>query len=337
MSDANQEIRDVLRAFALSEDAATTVLKDDEDSLVLLVGAEAVLKKRRRPDSSKQSQQAKIARLEAAAELEAILSRPEHNALCPAPLSLSATTSGDSKISRVFRFVNHDDDDGDSLWTASRYVANQPVFDWLDEPKMWTDAQARSAGRLLARLHGAVGFGLSSLPEEGAAHSLETLSAAFEKGLVDNALTMQQLEKELGLKDVATTARANIAWSVDKLQNVNAKAAAWGLVHGDFHPGNVLFDGDKALCVIDMDYAYCGQPSFDLAYACITFGQDRAQALVEGYFGGPPELDQWHKTEQFLPLAAAWILLWCFDNWQSKSFAGRLSNVAKLAIGALIQ
>lgn len=43
------------------------------------------------------------------------------------------------------------------------------------------------------------------------------------------------------------------------------------IIHGDFHPGNVLFDNQKAAVLLDFEYASVGSPLVDLAYACVMF------------------------------------------------------------------
>jgi len=53
-------------------------------------------------------------------------------------------------------------------------------------------------------------------------------------------------------------------------------------IHGDWHPGNMLFQGDRLAAVIDYDTARLGQRVLDLASAALQF------ALTAG---GPP--DQW--------------------------------------------
>ncbi|HEY4864435.1 MAG TPA: phosphotransferase [Candidatus Dormibacteraeota bacterium] len=37
-----------------------------------------------------------------------------------------------------------------------------------------------------------------------------------------------------------------------------------GLVHGDFHYGNLLFDGSRVTSVLDWEIAHVGQPLIDL-------------------------------------------------------------------------
>lgn len=49
-------------------------------------------------------------------------------------------------------------------------------------------------------------------------------------------------------------------------------AAQW--VHGDYHPGNVLFTGDAVSGVVDFDDCGVASPAVDLAVALYTFSRD---------------------------------------------------------------
>jgi aminoglycoside phosphotransferase (APT) family kinase protein len=40
------------------------------------------------------------------------------------------------------------------------------------------------------------------------------------------------------------------------------------LVHGDYRTGNVLFEGDRISGVLDWEFARCGDPMWDLGWAC---------------------------------------------------------------------
>ncbi len=57
------------------------------------------------------------------------------------------------------------------------------------------------------------------------------------------------------------------------------KSATPLLLHGDYHPGNVLFfrdeTGTKAVRVVDLDYLRRGHPFFDLGYGLIMFARSQ--------------------------------------------------------------
>lgn len=73
-----------------------------------------------------------------------------------------------------------------------------------------------------------------------------------------------------------------------------------GLCHGDFHIGNVLFDGHRATGIVDWDSARLTDPRTDLAYAAMDLaiigGLDVGDALIREYeaLKGPvPDRDWW--------------------------------------------
>lgn len=63
-------------------------------------------------------------------------------------------------------------------------------------------------------------------------------------------------------------------------------------IHGDFHPGNVLFKSASLVAVLDLDYCRIGNLRDDLAYGAALFGlnianasysQEKAEAFWKGY------------------------------------------------------
>lgn len=75
------------------------------------------------------------------------------------------------------------------------------------------------------------------------------------------------------------------------------------LVHGDFHVGNVLYDGRHPTGIVDWDHAHVADPRSDLAYAAMDLhllaGPDAADAFLAAH------------AELRGPLAdAAWWRLW---------------------------
>jgi aminoglycoside phosphotransferase (APT) family kinase protein len=73
-----------------------------------------------------------------------------------------------------------------------------------------------------------------------------------------------------------------------------------GLTHGDFHIGNVLFDGNRVAGIVDWDGAALSDPRADVAYAAMDLaiigGLDVADTFLAEYeaLRGPvSELDWW--------------------------------------------
>jgi aminoglycoside phosphotransferase (APT) family kinase protein len=63
------------------------------------------------------------------------------------------------------------------------------------------------------------------------------------------------------------------------------------LVHGDYHFGNMLFDGGRVAAVVDWEIAQLGQPLLDLC--CISLSHVAADSVREMY-GADPDDYRWY-------------------------------------------
>jgi aminoglycoside phosphotransferase (APT) family kinase protein len=63
------------------------------------------------------------------------------------------------------------------------------------------------------------------------------------------------------------------------------------LVHGDYHFGNMLFDGGRVAAVVDWEIAQLGQPLLDLC--CISLSHVSAESVREMY-GADPNDYRWY-------------------------------------------
>jgi aminoglycoside phosphotransferase (APT) family kinase protein len=91
------------------------------------------------------------------------------------------------------------------------------------------------------------------------------------------------------------------------------------LCHGDFHIGNVLFDGPHATAIVDWDSALLADPRMDLAYAAMDLaifgGLDLADAFLDAYASlrGPITDRHWwclRATTTTWNNVAAWLPGW---------------------------
>jgi aminoglycoside phosphotransferase (APT) family kinase protein len=64
------------------------------------------------------------------------------------------------------------------------------------------------------------------------------------------------------------------------------------LVHGDYHFGNMLFDGGRVAAVVDWEIAQLGQPLLDLC--CISLSHVSAESVREMY-GADPNDYRWYR------------------------------------------
>lgn len=214
-------------------------------------------------------------------------------------------------------------------WTVSEYLANGPAFNWLAVAPDWTNEQAKSAGELLAKLHCA------------GRHAKEKLTGAERHQLASLLPNLPDLIGRTFTDAADAYLHKTILDAVSALSS-GTKSALSGaeelIVHGDFHPGNVLFAGQAAVAAIDLDYAHLEHPLYDLAYALLMYAPtadtaDRAASFITGYGGHfessaqePPCLlptvaqalasargectDAASMFEQYSVVAASLILLW---------------------------
>jgi aminoglycoside phosphotransferase (APT) family kinase protein len=88
----------------------------------------------------------------------------------------------------------------------------------------------------------------------------ETPGEAVER--VAGRVNALKWEPEPILADAIGWMRANLPCS-----------ARHTLVHGDYRTGNMLFDGDRISGVLDWEFARCGDPMWDLGWACASANQ----------------------------------------------------------------
>jgi aminoglycoside phosphotransferase (APT) family kinase protein len=130
---------------------------------------------------------------------------------------------------------------------------------------------------LLERLPGsadAVAY-LRAAPELGRARTLDLARAAAELHAVRPAL--DGVEVEVDEPQVALWYRQFLAarlephpglgWLFDWLDDRQVTPMRPVLVHGDYRPGNVLYEGGRIVGLLDWEMAHLGHPAEDLAWA----------------------------------------------------------------------
>jgi aminoglycoside phosphotransferase (APT) family kinase protein len=73
------------------------------------------------------------------------------------------------------------------------------------------------------------------------------------------------------------------------------------LVHGDYHFGNMLFDGGRVAAVVDWEIAQLGQPLLDLC--CLSLSHVSADSVRELY-GADPDDYRWYLALTYYKYAA---------------------------------
>ena len=82
------------------------------------------------------------------------------------------------------------------------------------------------------------------------------------------------------------------------------------LLHGDYHVGNIIEGKNEVLWVIDWTYNLIGDPIEDFARIFVSANKspEFAKGQIDGYFGGNPPLDFWHRLKMYAALQQLEIL-----------------------------
>jgi len=133
------------------------------------------------------------------------------------------------------------------------------LFVFIDgTPYARTPEQARSSGALLAEMH----------------NEMNTIETSFapvvEPGVVDLARAQR-----VSLADDAQPDTARILGFAHESHELNARPR--GIVHGDWHPGNMIYDEDEIIAACDFDNTRIGSRDRELAQALVYFSSRRAE------------------------------------------------------------
>jgi len=163
----------------------------------------------------------------------------------------------------------------DRLWTVNRFLDDHPKFDWT-RPS-WPVETCVNAASGLAQFHLA---GYRLLKRSTSAQSqfflpqINTFTTKFDEAI--GQLTNVSDVAASGLQQFnESTAwlRDEVASTMKLLQGTHSGSfAPPTVVHGDYHAGNTLFQGDRLIAIVDLSYVHLGSPLYDLGYATVMFG-----------------------------------------------------------------
>jgi Ser/Thr protein kinase RdoA (MazF antagonist) len=202
----------------------------------------------------------------------------------------------------------------------TKFISASPVYDWREAT--WGDALALHGGEALARLHNHLsglsieemktwGYDVADAPPSlanrgrvGVGSVRSRIHNWLESAIADfcsrNAATLadhsertiaaesQQLDQTVCrvLLDRKQRWMSLLDDSEAHLQRF-PQAEKTVMIHGDFHPGNALWDEEKVLAIIDFENSHLEHPLYDVAYSIIMFSSrwHRAVAFRSGPFG----------------------------------------------------
>jgi len=204
----------------------------------------------------------------------------------------------------------------DEYFSVHPFIDADPPSDWMKNAPLSTE-KLHLAGAELAQFHDGCRRAQKALPaswQNQARPWLPQLQNSLNEAL---SKAEQRLPADDPIGKLAATGgqkiRRNLASCLAKLQSEQHERI---LIHGDYHPGNVLWRLGRIVAVLDFDYVQLGWPGYDVAYAAYMFGRDfqspgipHAGALSsfsEGYGIDPAAIDAF----KLLPpvLVGYWLL-----------------------------
>ncbi len=237
---------------------------------------------------------------------------------------------------------------GGSKWSLFEFIESDPPFDWTDPT--WTPEHCLAAGSTLAMLHS---HGRAIFEEHRRNDSVgrlasivPTLPAYMRSGIEALTLCPEHDSACHGLDGTWLYSKASTL-SARIISSEERQGVAPVLVHGDYHPGNLLFRNKQVVGVLDFEYAHFESPLFDLGYAALFFCTEKhpvsaadsrllkrkhCNSLIEGYLHSAVEIGLQPELTSLLGAADSnlgWLLpyieLGCFltVNWILQQLAAR--------------
>ncbi len=153
-------------------------------------------------------------------------------------------------------------------WSLYLFVSSDQPFDWT-QPN-WDSDICLSAGRALAQLHffSKLSLDLTAGWEESHSPAVHDQLVCHLASALAKLPSQYQQALPFAASPLLSAAQATclaserfVGWLDDPLLTV----------HGDYHPGNILFQSGRPVCILDYDYAHKDSPALDLGYAAVFF------------------------------------------------------------------
>ncbi|HEY9714692.1 MAG TPA: phosphotransferase [Chroococcales cyanobacterium] len=175
---------------------------------------------------------------------------------------------------------------GGLYWSLYDYIEADPPYCWFK--KDWDARTTYAAGVALSNLHlflkestdpAIAGTEpICRLVEESGSQLdsiLPDLPDGFRRSL-DRFQTTTPLPQ---LTDYGDILLESLDTSVERVLAQSRDGDWEQLVHGDYHPGNLLFSRRQLQGIIDFEYVHFEDPLFDLGYAATMFCVERGEEL----------------------------------------------------------
>jgi Ser/Thr protein kinase RdoA (MazF antagonist) len=160
----------------------------------------------------------------------------------------------------------------DAVYSAHDYIDADPSVDWLSSD--CSDARIRTGAAALARFHNAVQQLSKKAPELAQKVESSFLPKLNNRFLDAQNRALAELPADDRLRIFLQSVHERLAERLhDALARVEQCEQRPIIVHGDYHPGNVLWHGNAVLSIVDLEFAHLESPSYDVAYGAYMFCQ----------------------------------------------------------------
>jgi Phosphotransferase enzyme family len=136
-----------------------------------------------------------------------------------------------------------------------------------DLPRKVTRARLREAGAAIARVHALTLETQADLPHRPRPCAVDDRAAERRRGRMPTTPLLQQAD--------------------ERVRSHGMRAAASVFLHGDVWGGNMLWEGDRCVALIDWKTAGVGDPGVDLGslrmQMALQYGQDAPAHVLEGW------------------------------------------------------
>lgn len=152
-------------------------------------------------------------------------------------------------------------------------------------------AHAKQVGMLLGELHKA----------------MDSVTTSFEATVESSVLNPERAAAHELSDDTRRDIKRILEYGLDS-HRANARPAA--IVHGDMHPGNMIFDGPEVVAICDFDNCRLGSRDRELAQALIYLSMQRpdtgdGQSAVQDQPSMDHLFEVWDGYHEFSPVRAS--------------------------------
>ena len=211
-------------------------------------------------------------------------------------------------------------------WWLATFIEAEAVYQWT-KPE-WSHNDCQYAGTALSGFHETLRL-FAKQEKLMSTSSVKSILPTLEVNLIKASANAPQFQEEMhGILRI-------VRKSLEVIRRGDKRRTQ--LIHGDFHPGNILYKDARVVAVIDFEYLHIEEPIYDVAYALIMFcprwtdGADDGQidiGLMQSFLRGYARLDD-SLLLPYMRVAAAVCLTWLLEREADREMALHFMNILK--------